>query len=96
MFSNCIFFKQVEKVIAECMKSLKFSTLLEYVPQGGGVDSLGDNAVFLRVHQLYSAMERRGTLAVHLNNGAREMIDAAEMAKTFGPWVQQVAGVVIQ
>ena len=77
---------KVEKVIAECMKSLKFATILEYSPKVETVDGMW----FLRVQQIYGAMEKHGALAVVLDGGARELIDNAEIVQMYGPWVQQV------
>lgn len=72
-------------MISECMKSLKFSTILEYCPQGKAFT----DSYFLRVHQLYSAMEKRSTLAVVLENGSRELLQNADLVSEFGPWLQK-------
>lgn len=75
------------KVIAECMKSLKFSTLLEYTPQS---DLLDSSHCFLRIQQVYDAMEKHDTLSVMLEGGVRELVNNAELVRRYGTWVQQV------
>jgi hypothetical protein len=76
---------QINGIISECLKSLKFLSLLKYqqpLPKASVQSSL----LFIRLNQIYSLVEAKSALSISIAGG-RNLLSSTEALQLYGPWL---------
>jgi len=78
----------VASLIAECMKSLKFTTLVEYDYSRGGANTRDDqNMLLIPLHHVRSSAKSHSVLSVR---GGRKLLDADEVYSKYSYWLNDL------
>jgi GTPase SAR1 family protein len=76
---------QINGIISECLKSLKFLSILKYqqpLPKASVQSSL----LFIRLNQIYSLVEAKSALSISIAGG-RSLLSSTEALQLYGPWL---------
>jgi GTPase SAR1 family protein len=75
---------QIQEIISECLKSLKFISVLNYQLQQPNADRR--NSLFIRLNQIRSLVEKKSALSINIPGG-RNLLSSAEALQLYGPWL---------
>lgn len=77
--------EQIQEVIEESMKSLKFISALRYQASH---DSSSENILFLGLNQIRQLVERTSALSLNLPGG-RSLLSSSEALVSYAPWLTE-------
>ncbi len=79
---------QLEEIISECLKSLKFITVLRYEGNAStaSASSNADTTIFVRLNQIRSLVEKKTALSLNVAGG-RGLLSVQDAIKLYGPWL---------
>jgi GTPase SAR1 family protein len=78
---------QIQEIISECLKSLKFISVLNYQLQKTETQpSDKQNSLFIRLNQIRSLVEKKSALSINIPGG-RNLLSSVEALQLYGPWL---------
>jgi GTPase SAR1 family protein len=78
---------QIQEIISECLKSLKFISVLNYQLQKTETQpSDKQNSLFIRLNQIRSLVEKKSALSINIPGG-RNLLSSTEALQLYGPWL---------
>jgi GTPase SAR1 family protein len=80
---------QIQEIISECLKSLKFISALKY--QIGNIthhlqQQQQNNSLLIRLNQIRSLVEKKTALSINIPGG-RNLLSSQEAVQLYGPWL---------